>query len=60
MTVLDGASDEFFAYIKPGASAVTPGLTGERRRRFCTSARRTAWLGISDSNFDVQRENSSL
>jgi hypothetical protein len=22
--------------------------------------RPTAWLGISDSNFDVQRENSSL
>jgi hypothetical protein len=25
-----------------------------------TSQRRTAWLGISDSNFDVQREYSSL
>jgi hypothetical protein len=25
-----------------------------------TSARPTAWLGISDSNFDVQSENSSL
>jgi hypothetical protein len=27
---------------------------------FCTSRRPTAWLAISDSNFDVQRENSSL
>ena len=25
-----------------------------------TSARPTAWLGISDSNFGVERENSSL
>jgi hypothetical protein len=37
-----------------------PEVSTVTRRAECTSARPTAWLGWSDSNFDVQRENSSL
>jgi hypothetical protein len=32
----------------------------DEQPRIGTPARPTEWLGISDSNFDVQRENSSL
>ena len=35
-------------------------IRGPPINRFCTSPRPTAWLSISDTNFDVQRENSSL
>ena len=42
------------------AQALRLSGAGHREHRLDTSRRPTAWLGISDSNFDVQNENSSL
>ena len=53
--------------LQPGAAAARGARLrrhradhGHREHRLDTSVRPTPWLGISDSNFDVKSENSSL
>jgi hypothetical protein len=53
-------ADEFIGLREVKAGNLQKRLPARPPEAICTSARPTAWLGISDSNSDVQRENSSL
>jgi hypothetical protein len=62
LTLQSDKTDGYELRLRSHAQYIVPRTTSplEPTPRFCTSVRPTAWLGISDTNFDVQRENSSL